>query len=524
MTETIGQQLKQAREAKNLTIQKVVQATLIRAHQIEAIEADDFESLPSPVQARAFLRLYAEFLGLSLDEVIARQRAGVDEIPAAPADPSTGFRQAQPGGSGQGLAPAPVEQAAPTADTDAEPVPVEAQTVGEKLKGLLTRIKRVAPRPKVQPAPVEPVEESTLVEPVEAEDEEPAVPLEETTAPAPEPLPSQAIFTAIGQTLRQRRESLSLTLEEIERHTHVRKHYLQALEAGEFGGLPSSVQARGMLNNYAHFLDLDVDALLLTFAEGLQTQRLERQPRPDETPRKPAAKFSFKPSLPFKVKIPPAIRRYLSVDVFVGGGLVLLLLTFAIWGTSRIVNLSAGSTPQPTAPSISNILVSTPEAATATPTPTTTGNGSSTISPVAGETLMITLPAAGQGPVQVVVIAQEQAWVRVTVDFKVEFEGRVTAGTAYPYDGNTQIEVITGNGRAISILYNQNNLGPMGNFGEVVDHIYTANAILNPTATFTPSPTITPTPTATLPPTATLRPSATTRPSATPRITPTPGQ
>jgi hypothetical protein len=107
------------------------------------------------------------------------------------------------------------------------------------------------------------------------------------------------------------------------------------------------------------------------------------------------------------------------------------------------------------------------------------------------------------------------------VDGKVQFEGRVTAGTAYPFDGNTQIEVLTGNGRAISILYNQNTLGPMGNFGEVVDRIYTTNAILNPTATFTATPTITPTPTITLRPTATLRPSATSRPSATPHI-PTP--
>ncbi|MDP2994831.1 MAG: helix-turn-helix domain-containing protein, partial [Anaerolineales bacterium] len=403
MAETIGKQLKQAREAKNLTIQKVVQTTRIRAHQIEAIEADDFESLPSPVQARAFLRLYAEFLELSLDEIIARQRAGVDELPAAPSD----------------LAPAPVGQAAPAAETGTEPAPVETQTIGDKLKGLLARIKWVVPRPKVQSAPVEPAEASNPSVPFEAESEEQAAPLEETPAPPPEALPSQAIFTAIGKTLCQRRESLSLSLDEIERHTHVGKHYLQALEAGEFGRLPSSVQARGMLNNYARFLDLDVDALLLTFAEGLQTQRLERQPRPDETPQKPASKFPFKTNLPFKFKIPAAIRRYLSVDIFVGGGLVLLLLTFAIWGTNRIINLRADSTPQPTAPSISNILGSTLEEASASPTPTTTGNGSSTVVPAAGETLVLTLPAAGHGPVQVVVIAQDQAWVRVTVDGKV---------------------------------------------------------------------------------------------------------
>jgi cytoskeletal protein RodZ len=505
MAETIGQQLKQAREAKNLTIQKVVQATHIRAYQIEVIEADDFESLPSPVQARAYLRLYAEFLGLTFDEIIARQRIGFDEIHEAPATP----------------APVPVEQTAPIIETDTEPVPVETQTVGDKLNGLLTRIKQLVLRRKVQTMPMEPVEESNLLEPFETENEGLAAPLEEISSPAPEvhgALPSQAFFTTIGKTLRQRRESLSMTLDEIERHTHVRKLYLQALEAGEFDRLPSSVQARGMLNNYARFLDLDVDALLLTFAEGLQTQRLERQAEPDETHQKPASKSSYKNNLPFKIKIPAAIRRYLTMDIFVGGGLVLILLTFAIWGTSRIINLRAGSTPQPTAPSISNILVSIPEAVTASPTTTTTGNGSSSVTPVAGETLVLTLPPAGQGPVQVVVIAQEEAWVRVTVDGKVQFEGRVTAGTAYSYDGNTLIEVLTGNGRAISILYNQNNLGPMGNFGDVVDHIYTANAILNPTATSTPSPTITPTPT------VTLRPSATPRPSPTPRITPTPIQ
>ena len=492
MAETIGQQLKQAREAKNLTIQNVVQATQIRSYQIEAIEADDFESLPSPVQARAFLRLYAEFLGLSLNEIITRQRSGVDEIPTTPSD------------------------LAPAAETGTEPAPVQTQAVGDKLKGLLARIRRVVPRSKLQSAPIEPAETSNPSESFEAENEEQAAALEETPALPPEALPSETIFFDIGKTLLQRRERLSLALDEIEHHTHVRKHYLQALEGGRFDLLPSSVQARGMLNNYARFLDLNVDALLLTFAEGLQTQRLERQLKSDEKTQRPASKIPFKISPPFKIKIPTTIRRFLSVDLFVGGGLVLLLLVFAIWGTSRIVNLRADSTPQPTAPSISNILVSSLQEVTIPPSPTTTGNESSPVTPVAGETLVLTLPAAGHGPVQVVVVAQEQAWIRVTVDGKVKFEGRVTPGTAYPFDGNIQIEVLTGNGRAISILYNQNNLGPMGNFGEVVDHIYTTNAILNPTATFTPTPSITPIPT------ATLRPSVTPHSSPTLRISPTP--
>ena len=77
MVETIGQQLKNAREARSLTFNKVTQATHIQARLLEAMEADDFESLPSPVQARAFLRLYVKFLELNLDDLIARQRGTV---------------------------------------------------------------------------------------------------------------------------------------------------------------------------------------------------------------------------------------------------------------------------------------------------------------------------------------------------------------------------------------------------------------------------------------------------------------
>jgi hypothetical protein len=132
-------------------------------------------------------------------------------------------------------------------------------------------------------------------------------------------------------------------------------------------------------------------------------------------------------------------------------------------------------------------------------------------------TAIVTVPAAGQGPVQVVLVALEQSFVRVTVDGKKLFEGRVEAGTAYPFDGNTQIEILTGNGAAVSILFNQSDLGPMGNLGQVVDRIYTANAILNPTATFTPSPTITPIHSLTPSPSPTPRVSSTPqKPAATP--------
>jgi cytoskeleton protein RodZ len=340
-------------------------------------------------------------------------------------------------------------------------------------------------------------------EPLPAETEE-SLPPEKTS---PE-LRSQIVFTRIGKALQERREALSLTMDEIEDHTHVRKHYLQALELGRFDHLPSSVQTRGMLNNYAHFLDMDVDVILLQFAEGLQAQRLERQPPPAGKAKGTAGKP------PSKANPPSGLRRYLSVDVIVGVGLVVILLVFAIWGTSRVISLRSANTPQPTTQPISDILAAIPGTGTDVPAPANE-TSVAVIIPEVSSTAVVTVSAAGQGPVQVVLVALEQAFVRVTVDGKRMFDGRVTAGGAYPFDGKNQIEVLTGNGAAISVLFNQSDLGPMGSIGEVVNRIYTANAILNPTATITPSPTITPTPTVTPRPTLTPLPGIT-PPSPTP--------
>ncbi|MDI6769785.1 MAG: DUF4115 domain-containing protein [Anaerolineales bacterium] len=427
MTETIGQQLKKAREARNLTLAQVIQVTRIRAHHLEAIEADNFEALPSPVQARGFLRLYAEYLDLSLEKLIAQQRAESVEQDA--------------------LQPLTASSALETEAIEAEPEPA-----GDEMAAM-----------------------EAEAEPAESE-----IPASIPLTPPPAPF-SQTIFIAIGEQLRQRRDALGLTLDEVEHHTHVRIHYLQALEAGDFEHLPTSVQARGMLNNYAHFLDLHVDEILLRFAEGLQAQRLERQPQRLEKP----------PRARPKTNVTTSLQRFLSIDLIFGGGLILLLLIFAVWGTSRVINLRAAPEPEASAPSISDVLLASPIAGAETAEAVQTSQLITPI-PASGQIPAIALPTTIPGHVQVVVVALERVWVRVTVDGKVKLEGRLIAGSAYPFDGDEQIEVLTGDGSAVQIIYNQADLGVMGTFGEVVNRIYTPKNILNPTPT--PKPTSTPTP------------------------------
>jgi len=62
----LGRRLREAREAKGSTLEEAEDATRIRAHFLESLEAGDFAAFPGgDVQVRGFLRIYARYLDLS---------------------------------------------------------------------------------------------------------------------------------------------------------------------------------------------------------------------------------------------------------------------------------------------------------------------------------------------------------------------------------------------------------------------------------------------------------------------------
>ncbi|MFZ5857100.1 MAG: helix-turn-helix domain-containing protein [Chloroflexota bacterium] len=313
---------------------------------------------------------------------------------------------------------------------------------------------------------------------------------------------SDEMFAAIGAQLRERRETLNLTREEIERHIHLRAHYLLALERGDFDGLPSAVQTRGMLSNYATFLDLDVDALLLNFADVLQVRHRERHPLPPGARGRPA------PSAPASV---PPLRGFMVADL-AAIGLVLAIVVFSVWGVQHVIKTSAEA--KATALPMIDILLepSLAPLGTAAPTSVLLDLGNVTATLAAFET-PVGLPTIPEGVnVQINIIANERTYLRVTVDGEVVFDGRVTPGTAYPFEAATEIEILAGNGAALRLTYNQRDMGLLGRYGENVNLIYRAEGVITPTATIGPTPTISPTPTLTLTPTPTATPTRTPAP------------
>lgn len=486
MSLTIGQQLKNARLDHNLSLEDVFESTHIRSKYLEALEADDFSVMPSPAQGRGFLRLYAQHLDLDIDSILAEMRnAEVTKI-------SSEFSKVEKASTAE-------SEEIPEEETDVESSTDEKEAISFWVR-LLRRIG--VPRSGPEPAPVQeaesdPIEEAspTLAPEVLPTPDKPAS-VDENIAheSSHPPEESRIIFARIGSILCERREMLSLTYEEIEGHLHLRPHYLAALESGKYESLPSSVQTRGMLNNYADFLDLDTDAILLEFAEGLQAQRIERHLEMADqfqgSIKKRRRKFS--------------LGGYVAPDLIFGVGLIALLIAFSIWGLGRIAKTQVATRVEATAPSISEILMSTPTLTLdEIVTPTLLVVNTPVVEAGTVVPLDETIFEEENPGVQILVTILERAWIRVNVDGKLVFEGRAQPNATFVYEGNEQVEILTANGAGVRIAYNQRDMGLMGGFGEVVQRIYGARTILTPTvtptlpATVTPTPTITPSPTLT---------------------------
>ena len=104
------------------------------------------------------------------------------------------------------------------------------------------------------------------------------------------------------------------------------------------------------------------------------------------------------------------------------------------------------------------------------------------------------IPTVSDAPIQLYTSVLQRAWMRVSVDGDVEFEGRVIPGSAYTFAGENQIELLTGNGAALQVFFNETDLGVLGVYGEVVNRVFTTDGLLLPTPTITSTPTITPEP------------------------------
>jgi cytoskeleton protein RodZ len=68
---TVGSYLKEVRESKGIGLEEAAGVTRIGKNYLLAIEGEAFDKLPSAVYVKGFLRVYAGYLGLQGDEIVA---------------------------------------------------------------------------------------------------------------------------------------------------------------------------------------------------------------------------------------------------------------------------------------------------------------------------------------------------------------------------------------------------------------------------------------------------------------------
>lgn len=68
---TVAEQLRQAREARKLTVEQVAEITKIRTDHVRALEEGNYNVFSAPVYIRGFVRTYSTLLKLNVAETMA---------------------------------------------------------------------------------------------------------------------------------------------------------------------------------------------------------------------------------------------------------------------------------------------------------------------------------------------------------------------------------------------------------------------------------------------------------------------
>lgn len=423
MTTLPGKILQDKRLELGLSYEKVAEKILIRVPILKALEDDDYSSLASETQARGFLRNYAQFLRIELSKIFP-------DVKTQPQDRLM-----------------PVEQ---------QP---EQQPLIEKT---ISAPDQFDPVVKAAPKVLNSDSGSNSLAPLE------------NVVPR-----SQNYFEEIGAQLLERRSLLSFSLSNVEDNIHVKKEYLSALEDGDLSLLPSSVQAKGILQIYARFLDLDVDKIMLHFAEGLQQRRMESSDLITEKQRirKPISSMVL------------TLKKFFTLDLFFGSILIIGMLVFLIWSTSQLIRTSQEVEYDPTLPDVADVLNATNQSFLAFEQTPSGEETSINVTEMAVTNTLILPVDIYNSPVQILVIPNQDVWLRIMIDGKITFEGRLESGDAKTYSADQTIFLTCANAAAVRIYFKGADLGDLGPLGRVITLSFDNTGLIRPMSTPTPTPT-----------------------------------
>ena len=266
----------------------------------------------------------------------------------------------------------------------------------------------------------------------------------------------------IGPVLEKARKERGLTLEEAEHATKIRKRYLAGLEREDYGVLPDAVYAQGFLKTYANYLGLDGEEL----ARQLRKRRRPRRERGVTYDYGAPRTSEFDKPLVNPGQLGQKGRRRISAATILTL-LVALLSLAAVVGSLYYVGREAQSAGQnpPSQEGAASERVAKQQASNGQePEPE---GGASAAGGEGNENAPAAEPRLDSLSV-VVSVEGDPSWLSVLVDGELAYEQIADPGFSQTFEARRGISITTGNAGAVGVEVNGQDLGRLGESGEVL--------------------------------------------------------
>ena len=251
----------------------------------------------------------------------------------------------------------------------------------------------------------------------------------------------------IGRVLENARKDRGLSLKEAERATKIRKCYLVGLERDDYTVLPDAVYAKGFLKTYANFLGLDGAGL----SQELRTRRKPRRER-GLTYAPPGSGFDRPIINPGAVS--GKEKRKIS------GAAVFTLVVAALIGALYFVGLNVRASAGDETPAAHPAGRAKQEPAGGEGSGGAEGRQGSNGASL--ETLRVGVSVEGS-----------PAWIRVRSDSEMVFEEVAQPGYSQTFEARRVVGIEAGNAGAVSVEVNGQDVGPLGDPGQILDRSFT---------------------------------------------------
>jgi cytoskeletal protein RodZ len=263
-------------------------------------------------------------------------------------------------------------------------------------------------------------------------------------------------MAAISETLRQARLRSGIDLDRLADKTKINPRYLQAIEAGEFGKLPSGIFGRMFVKQYADAVGLDG----ASFAEEFQRMTSFGDDSKPDIQSIAATRRNYQPSVPGINAVGDRVRseRLASMlSSFMWVVAAILVCSGAYYGLAHLPGRGSG-TPGESKPAETH--ATTPAAPVKQPvaTPPPAAPKAETVAPAA--------PATST-PIQLEISVSEPVWVTATADGKTVVSEVVNPGANKIVAATASARLVLGNAGGAEITFNGKKLEPFGPRGQV---------------------------------------------------------